>query len=189
MRLRLNPTWALLAATFVILAGTGTSVIQARVYHSTDEALSRAFPNARLERKALYLSRDQKRRITAIPGLEQTGRFHTFYVARHRQSGATIGYALFDTHVVRTKEETVLIALNADGSVREIQMISFFEPQEYLAPDRWLAVFEGKTSDDSLRAGRDLPTISGATLTTRAVSTAVRRTLELYRAHFADQAN
>lgn len=168
--------------TFVtILFGGG---LHARVYVETKQALAEAFPDATLlERKALYLTKAQQADLTQESGLEKIGRFHTFYVAR--KNNAVLGYALFDTHVVRTKEETVLIALNADGSVRAVRMISFFEPQEYLAPERWLAIFTGKTGADTLRPGSDLPTISGATLTTRAISTAVRKAVQLYRIHFA----
>lgn len=160
-----------------------TAALEARVYVSTTAALTEAFPGATTDRKAMYLSKDQQAALKKISDLEKIGRFQTFYIAR--KNGSVEGYALFDTHIVRTKEETVFVALNADGSVRTARIVSFFEPQEYLAPDRWLAIFANKAVEDDLRPGRALPAISGATLTTRAVSTAVRKTLQLYRVHFA----
>jgi Na+-translocating ferredoxin:NAD+ oxidoreductase RnfG subunit len=158
-------------------------MLEARVFAGADEALAGAFPEATLERKAMYLTAEQQSRLEQNASLQRIGRFHTFYIAK--KNGAVVGYALFDTHRVRTKEETVLVALNAGGSVREVRIVSFFEPQEYLAPERWLAIFGGKTSRDALQSGRDLPTISGATLTTRAVSTVVRKAVLLYDVHFA----
>ncbi|MEQ9364893.1 MAG: FMN-binding protein [Leptospirales bacterium] len=161
----------------VLTAGLG-----ARVYVSTDAALSEAFPGAETERKALYLSKARQAELQQVSDLEKVGRFHTFYIAR--KNGKVQGYALFDTHIVRTKEQTIFVALNSDGSVRVARVVSFFEPREYLAPERWLAIFEEKTVSDDLRPGRDLPAISGATLTTRATSTAVRKALQLHKAHF-----
>ncbi len=171
------------AACLLIIAALSASALHSRVYVGTAAALAEAFPGAETERKALYLSRAQQTELRKIADLDKIGRFHTFYIARGKK-GKIAGYALFDTHIVRTKEETVFVALNADGSVRAARIISFFEPQEYLAPDRWLAIFTDKTASASLQPGRDLPTITGATLTTRAVSTAVRKTLQLHRTHF-----
>ncbi|MCR9143240.1 MAG: FMN-binding protein [bacterium] len=172
----------LLCAGATLLVVAGLVQIEARVYVLTDDALVQAFPGAETERKAKYLSKAQQAELRQLADLERIGRFHTFYIAR--KNGQVQGYALFDTHIVRTKEETVFVALNADGSVRTARIVSFFEPQEYLAPDRWLNIFQNKSARDDLRPGRDLPSISGATLTTRAVSTAVRKTLHLHRVHF-----
>lgn len=170
---------ALLIALLTVAAG-----LEARVYIGIQGALSAAFPDAEFQRKPMYLSRAQQSTLKAVPGLASIGRFHTFYIARDAR-GQIIGHALFDTHTVRTKEQTLLIALNPDSTVRSTRVISFFEPQEYLAPDRWLQIFTGKSSKDAIRTGRDLPTISGATLTTRAVSDAVRKAIQLHGVHFS----
>ena len=59
-------------------------------------------------------------------------------------------------------------------------MLSFNEPEDYLPPPRWLDQFDGKALSKDLKPGLAVPNLSGATLTARAVSAAVRRTLALH---------
>lgn len=155
----------------------------AHVYVLPDELLSREFPGATVERRPLYLSRAEQERLRQEPGLERIGRFFTFYVAK--ANGAVVGYGVFDTHRVRTKEETLFVAISPDGRVRRVEVVSFFEPEEYLAPRRWLDLLTGKSGADSFQAGRDLPVITGATLTTGAISRTVKKVLAIHRLRLA----
>lgn len=171
--------------TAFLLVSVGTLGLAAHVYTLPEQALSAEFPRAQIERQAKYLTKEQQDFIEDQPGLDRISRFHTFYVARNG-AGSVAGYAIFDTHRVRTKDQTLFIALNADGSIRNVKVVSFFEPEDYLAPDRWLALFSGKhEAGTELLPGKDLPAITGATMTTRAVSNTVRKVLFLYRAHYA----
>lgn len=154
----------------------------ARVYLQPDAALAEAFPDADLEKIRVYLSETQARTIEEQTGAVNLSRFYTFY--RAAQNGRTIGYAVFDTHRVRTKDETLLISINPDGTLRGIRVISFFEPEEYLPPERWLNLLGGKTGMDSLAPGADLPVISGATLTSRSVARSARVALLVHRLRF-----
>ncbi len=173
--------------TVFLFASAGALGLAAHVYTLPEQALNAEFPEAKIERQAKYLTKAQQRFIEEQPGLDRVGRFHTFYVARGT-GGMVAGYATFDTHRVRTKDQTLFIALNADGSIRNVRVVSFFEPEDYLAPDRWLALFSGKrATEHALLPGKDLPAITGATMTTRAVSNTVRKVLFLYKAHYADR--
>lgn len=155
----------------------------AHVYVMPDELLSREFPGAAVERRPLYLSRTEQERLRQEPGLERIGRFFTFYVAK--SNGAVVGYGVFDTHRVRTKDETLFIALTPEGRVRRVEVVSFFEPEEYLAPRRWLDLLTGKSGADAFQAGRDLPAITGATLTTGAIGRTVKKVLAIHRLRLA----
>jgi H+/Na+-translocating ferredoxin:NAD+ oxidoreductase subunit G len=46
-----------------------------------------------------------------------------------------------------------------------------------VAYDAWRRQFRGKSSDDALQVGRDIRTISGATISVNAVTLGVRRAL------------
>ena len=57
---------------------------------------------------------------------------------------------------------------------------AFYEPQDYLPGERWLGQFKGKTPAQPPRVGADIVSITGATLTSRAVAGGVRRALAIY---------
>ena len=92
-----------------------------------------------------------------------------------------IGYAYFDTHLVRTLAETILVLLSPEGRIVRIDILSFEEPEDYLPPKRWLQQFPGRSDPDTLAAGGRIRSLTGATLSARAVTQAVRRVLALHR--------
>ena len=171
--------FACCVATCLLALATGSSV-WAVVYAEPQQALGAQFPGARIERTPLYLKERERDQLERQLGFRLQSRFHTFYVAQ--RAGRTVGYATFDTHRVRTKEETLLVIINPEGTVRHVEVISFFEPQEYLAPTRWLRLFEGRRN--GIQPGVDMPAISGATMTTNAVARTVRKVLLLSQLHF-----
>jgi hypothetical protein len=81
--------------------------------------------------------------------------------------------------VVRTKRESLLIALDADGALRRIDVTAFLEPPEFQAPAAWLAQFDGRVLNDDLALNRAIRPVAGATLTARATTEAVRRVMAL----------
>jgi hypothetical protein len=86
------------------------------------------------------------------------------------------------SHVVRTKRETLLVAFEPDGRIRRIAVIAFLEPPEYKPSDRWLSQFAGKGTSDRLAVGDDLAPISGSTLSARGVAEQSRWLLQALQA-------
>ena len=81
-------------------------------------------------------------------------------VARYSATlnGAAVGRAYVDTHVVRTKRESVLVSLDAQGRVKRVDVIAFVEPPEYRAPQAFINQFTGRGLDpiaESLSGGDD----------------------------------
>ena len=146
---------------------------------SREEALAAVFPGAAIDADRVYLTEDQTRAVAELSREDVPGRIYARYVAR--RGGAVIGRAYVDTHVVRTKRESLLISLEADGRVRRIDVTAFLEPPEYVAPEPWLRQYDGRPLDDDLAIQRAIRPIAGATLTNRAVNGAVRRVLALDR--------
>ena len=146
---------------------------------SRDEALAAAFPGAEIDADRVYLTHAQVRAVADLSRQDVPGRIYARYVAR--RGGAVVGRAYVDTHVVRTKRESLLISLEADGRVRRIDVTAFLEPPEYVAPEPWLRQYDRRPLDDDLAIQRAIRPIAGATLTNRAVNGAVRRVLALDR--------
>jgi hypothetical protein len=172
---------AVLAALLVV-AGSWAAALPARatVFYARDEVDGLAFPDAdSVKAVDFFLKPDQRRAIEARAGSRLDSDIVTVSVGR--RDGAVLGYAIIDSHVVRTLPESLLVVLTANGSVEATYSLAFYEPLEYLASKRWLAQLDGRGLDDGLRIGRDIAAITGSTLTSRAVVGAVRRALAIYQ--------
>lgn len=166
----------------VLAAAMATAPLPGRAQLLTqDEALALAFPEATTERLTAYLGDQELDRARALAGsdveIQQT--VVTYYVARRGQE--KLGVAYFDAHRVRTEQEVTMIVVGADDRVRRVETVSFREPPEYMAPERWMRLFDGRELSPELSVRRDIPNITGATLTSGAVTRAVRRVLALHQ--------
>lgn len=159
-----------------VAAGAGSDVVTAALFYARDEALALAFPDAtRSEARNFFLTSEQRAEIERLAQARLDTDLVTIYIGY--RGDEVIGYARFDTHLVRTLPETILVVLSPDGMVTATHLVAFYEPTEYIAGDRWRQQFAGKRLHDSLRVGRGIAAITGSTLTSRVVSDAVRRTL------------
>lgn len=142
-----------------------------------EEALAAVFPGAEFEAERVFLTEAEARRVHELAGGDPPAALVARYVAR--RDGMVVGRAYVDTHVVRTKRESLLISLDAGGRVKRIDVTAFLEPPEYQASARWLAQYEGRVLEDDLDLQRAIRPIAGGTLTAHAANAAVRRVLAL----------
>lgn len=84
------------------------------------------------------------------------------------------GYAVLVIQTVRTKKAAVLYVMDASQKIKNIEIVLFREPGEYKPNQAWQNIFVGKTKEDNLFAKKGIPTISGSTLSARAISDAAR---------------
>jgi hypothetical protein len=160
------------------VAGIPTPV-GAEAFYAKDEALELAFPGtADVQSRTVILTDAQAATVKERSGADLDSRLFTFYTAR--RNGSIVGYAVIDTHTVRTLPETFLAVLTPEGTVEQVILLAFYEPKEYMPPPQWLDQFEGRGLAGSWRVGRDLHGISGASLTARAIPEALRKILALY---------
>jgi hypothetical protein len=144
-----------------------------------EEALRAAFPGAEIRYAPVFLTDSEMKEVSAISGTNVT----TALVARYKAivDQKEIGRAYLDTHLVRTKKESLLVILTHEGKVRRVEVVAFLEPPEYMAPDRWYRQFDGKDLENGLRVNRDIHAVTGASLTAQATTDAVRRVLAIDR--------
>lgn len=165
----------------VILAGALVPPLGAQVLMTQEEALGLAFPApAVAERRTAFLDEadlaEVKRRSAPDAAGDQS--VVTYYVGR--AGTEPLGAAYFDAHRVRTLQEVLMVVVDPRGRVARIEVLGFAEPPEYMAPDGWLDLFRGRTLEPGTSTRGDIPIVTGATLTSRAVSAAVRRSLALH---------
>ena len=102
-----------------------------------------------------------------------------FYVVKN--ASKVVGYGVLVIQRVRTKKASILYLISKDMKIKSIEIIQFQEPSEYKPNQAWKNVFTGKTSEDNLFAGKGIPTISGATMSARAISDASRIALSIVK--------
>lgn len=166
--------------TALLLAALAAAApAHARVLLRQDEALRLAFPDAMPERRTEYLTEAQAKEAGAEARARVESRVWTYYTARSTSDAETFAY--FDTHRVRTMPETVMIVLDENGRVRFVELLAFHEPDDYMPPGRWLRQLDGRALDGDLYVRRGIRNITGASLTSEALTQAVRRVLAIHR--------
>ncbi|MBI4418926.1 MAG: FMN-binding protein [Ignavibacteriales bacterium] len=151
----------------------------AQVYLTKNAALEQYFSGSSVERRTLFLTNEQVSAIQTAAKARVPSRVVTYYVGKN--ANGTSGYAFFDTHVVRTMPATIMIVVNPDSTVRAVEVLAFYEPEDYRPPARWLHLFDGKTLRSDLWLKRGIQNIVGATLSAQSITDAVRLTLALYQ--------
>lgn len=163
----------------MLLALVAATAASGEVFLSQREALALAFPTAdRIEKKSHVLDEAQTRAVEALSGAELESRIVTLHEGFAGEE--RLGYALIDVHNVRTLPEAFLVVLSPEGVVTRLRMLAFYEPPEYKPTDRFLAQFDARALGPELRLGGDIHGIAGSSLSSRAVTTGVRRSLALY---------
>jgi Na+-translocating ferredoxin:NAD+ oxidoreductase RnfG subunit len=97
---------------------------------------------------------------------------------RIARADTVLGFAV--VRAVKGKDQpiTFLVATDTADRLRDIDILVYREPYGgEVAYDAWRRQFRGKSIDDALQVGRDIRTISGATISVNAVTLGVRKAL------------
>lgn len=170
---------------FLVLSLLMAAPGYAKIYYSKQEAMVLAFgEDAKVEMMSLFPSKDNIKRIQQLARAKLDSPLFTFYVGK--KSGEILGYAAIETHNVRTKPETLLVVLDAQGKLSQVHTLAFHEPPEYQPPRRWYdQLFNLPLSE--LNFGAGVQGISGATLSSRAALSSVRKVLAVYQVSVAEK--
>ncbi|MBW2242589.1 MAG: FMN-binding protein [Deltaproteobacteria bacterium] len=170
------------ALGLIFVVALGSLPAAAEVFASKQEALAAAFPTAdRVEHRSEVLDDSQAEQIEQSAHSALESRLVTLYTA---WKGERVeGYAFIDIHTVRTQPEAFLVVLSPEGQVRSVRMLAFYEPPEYRPPNRWLKQFRALSVEwlqPDRTASAEIHGIAGSTLSARAVTSGVRRSLAFY---------
>ena len=142
-----------------------------------DEALAAVFPGATIRGEQVFLTPAQQKQVLMRAAVDVPSALVARYVAT--REGKVIGRAYVDTHTVRTKRESLLVSVDNEGQVLRVDVTAFLEPSEYRASDAWLRQYRDRGLGEDLGVNRAIRPMAGATLTARAINSAVRRVLAI----------
>ena len=163
-----------------------TMPISAKVYINKEDALKLAFPETvRVERKTIFLTGEEVEKIEALSRVRLESKIFTYYVGIGDESVA--GYAFLGSHIVRTKPVVYMVVINPAGSLKYVEILAFYEPEEYLPSRRWFDQFKGKVLDNNLWPKRGISAVSSATLSVNGITAEVRKILSIIEIKILDK--
>ncbi len=146
---------------------------------SIEKAVKTSFTSVSVvEAKQIVLTKVQYEKIKKRAKTAVRTKIYRYYAIK---SGTkTIGYGVLITRKVRTKKATVLYAFDLGGKLKFSEIMAFGEPPEFIPNKQWMAQFKNQTSSAALTMGKDIPTISGSTLSARTISDGARIARAIY---------
>ena len=169
--MRVTPYAVPCAAALAALAPAGALAVD---YMTAEQAQKRMFPEATaFELRDLPLDAALAQQLAAAGVKPQAQRLP---VRLARQGGAALGYVVVDEVIGKFERITYAVGVNADGSVRQVEVLSYRESHGHeIRLPAWRKQFVGKTAASPLQVGDDIANISGATLSCTHVTDGVRR--------------
>lgn len=152
----------------------------AKDYLSVEQAQHVLFPDASSFLPfAITLEKAQLARIKKLAGVPQHSANPRIW--RALQGGRMAGWFIVDEVVGKHEFITYATAISSDGHVQGVEILSYRESHggEVRNP-KWRALFRGKALSDPFRLNKDIPNISGATLSCRNITDGVKRLLALH---------
>src|SRR5215210_3756892 len=107
-----------------------------------------------------------------------TLRVDTVAVLRASRGGTLLGFARVGNVKGKDQPITYLVAIDSRDALKDVDVLVYREPYGgEVAYEPWRKQFRGKTTTAPLVVGKDIRNISGATISSHAVTLAVRQTL------------
>ncbi|MCH9814737.1 MAG: FMN-binding protein [Epsilonproteobacteria bacterium] len=125
-----------------------------------------------IEKKSIILTKKEAQAIQQKARAKLNSKIVRLY--NLKKENTLVGYGVLLKRRIRTKNAAVLYMIDNSKKLKSIEILSFSEPREYKPNKKWQAVFTGKSGKDMIISGKDIPTISGATMSARALSDAAR---------------
>jgi FMN-binding domain len=144
-------------------------------YLTVDQAQRAIYPGKSFTAVPVKLTSVQRKAIEQASGVR--------VLRDEQQVWRVSGCDWFIVDEVVGKHEYITYAagINADGSVKQIEIMDYRETYGgQIRDQKWRAQFVGKTNKSALKLDSDIKNISGATLSCRHIADGVKRLLAFY---------
>ena len=144
-------------------------------YLTVEQAQRAIFPGKSFNAAPVQLTSAQRKAIQQASGVRVLHDEQQVW----RVSGG--GWFIVDEVVGKHEFITYAAGINADGSVRQIEIMDYRETYGgQIRDEKWRSQFVGKTARSTLKLDADIKNISGATLSCRHITDGVKRLLAFY---------
>ncbi len=165
---------------FILLWSVGFSSISiAKINVTVKEVCETSFRNVdKIEHKTLFLTTSQYDKIRRKAKAKINTKIYRYYNILSK--GKRVGIGVLITRKMRTKKATVLYAFDMNNNLRFTEIMAFGEPPEFIPNSTWMGQFQNKKPTKKFMIGKDIPTISGSTLSARSITQGARIARAIY---------
>lgn len=148
--------------------------LYAGVYFTKEEALKMAFPEAtKIEKRIVIILDEQREKIKSLAKIKRVSRTFSYYEGM--KGDKPIGYAVIKNTWSKLSYITFMVAIDPKGEIRMVEVLTYRELRAInIRRKRFLQQFKGKTINNRLRLNSDIDAVTGATISSRAISDGVR---------------
>lgn len=167
-------------APSAIIISAGAVPCYATTYLTVEQAQKICFTNA-----TQFAAADVKLTPAQLKAIEKDSdvrvRLTAQKVWRAMDGDKFLGWVIQDEVLGKHEYIQWVLALNPDGSVRQVEILDYHETYGYqIRDEKWRAQFYGKQHGAPLKLDGDIKNISGATLSSRHITDGVKRLLSFY---------
>ena len=157
---------------------------QLQVYLTKKQAFEITFPGAdEIKKERLWPTKEEIRAIEEIYMYKIYETRFTFYTGI--KNGKSMGSMLIDNIIGKSFPITFMTVLNTDGTVRDVEIMVYREPQGWeVRYKSFRSQFYGK---DTSSNSNEILSISGATLSVRAIKSGVYKAMAAYKILYLDK--
>lgn len=164
---------------FLLLGVLLTLGSVAKTNASVKDVIETSFKNvSAIDTKSLILSATQFKKVRSYAKAAIKTKIYRYYDIQ--SGGKSLGKAVLITRKVRSKKATVLYAFNTKGTLRFSEIMAFGEPPEYIPSKIWMTQLQEQMPSAKLTVGKDIPTISGSTLSASSITKGARVARAIY---------
>ena len=148
------------------------SISFGEVYLTKKQALKRAFADAdEIIKERFWLDNGERKKISELTGYKIKDKLLVFYVGK--KGGKATAYMIIDHYIGKTLPISFMVVLNTDGTVRDVAIMVYREPQGMEVRFRFfLKQFFGKNAFSSFN---DINSITGATISAQSIKKGVKK--------------
>ncbi len=154
--------------------------LSAKILISPFDAMHLAYPKATsVKKENILISKKHAINISNFAQVKLDSKIFRIYKAFHKDS--LLGYGILIKQKVRSKNSVILYFINSSSVLLGIEVIAFNEPLEYLPSKMWDSQFKNIDTNTMLHISKNIPTISGATLSARSTTKGSRIAFAFYK--------
>ena len=153
--------------------------LSAKILTSPIDAMKYTYgADAVITKKNILLSKQRTKTIQEQAQVKLESKI--FRIFKAEKDNKVLGFGVLVNRKVRSKNAVVIYLISKDSILKSIEVIAFNEPIEYLPSKTWNSQFENVATDKMLKTATDIPTITGATLSARALTDGSRIAFAIY---------
>jgi len=140
--------------------------LSAKMLISPKDAMEQNYgAKSKIVEESIVLSASEANKIQEDAQVKLDSKIFKFFKAV--QDNKTLGYGVLINRKIRTKNGVVLYLISSESVLKGIEVIAFNEPMEYVPSKKWISQFQSVDTKAPLFLSKDIPTITGATLSAK----------------------